>query len=214
MNAYIQVQKTFQMLLISIIAATSLAIQSPSATLSQAGRSLVQETSINLPLVMKPCEIPPIPNGDFEMGLSDWKVGGRYVDPRGIIRDDFSNPHGGSWVAALRAGFVAVPEETWASIEQNITVPSCTPYLAYWYWEEAVDVWCPGRCLWAIVSVNEAPVRSHYLDHDSTKWEKDVIDLTDYAGQLVALQFLVQGNFYSYPSFVVDDVAFQSKPSP
>jgi hypothetical protein len=47
------------------------------------------------------------------------------------------------------------------------------------------------------VSINEAPVRSHYLDHDSTKWEKDAIDLTEYAGQMVALQFLVQGNFYN-----------------
>jgi len=204
-----QVRLTDRPVFIFFLVVISIGTQIPTLRISYANSYPENNQFIYLPIVMKPCDTSIIPNGNFEQGVDAWWEKGFYVLPGDYIRSDFDNPHSGEWVAAIRAKWLT----EFGSIEQNVSVPSNNHYLAYWYWVEAIDMWCPGRCLAAYVQINGTTVRTHYLSYDSTEWQKDVIDLIGYAGQTVNLRFYVLGNTHSSPLFVVDDVFYQSCPT-
>lgn len=157
----------------------------------------------------------PLSNGDFESGHTDWY---EYTDgdsPWTIIRDDAAEmgitPHSGDWVAWIYSGW-AVSGGTQSYISQEFTVPGCSPYLVIWYWSLAADTWCPGRCFTAKISVDGLEVGGIYMDGDSTKWNKAVVNLSQYRNQSVELAILVPSNSYSHPTLVVDDLEFVNAP--
>jgi hypothetical protein len=185
---------------------------------SHAQGTPVDDNFLYLPLVWKPCPTPePIANGDFESGSTYWTEGGPYVTPGSIIRHDTAQlgvpPHSGNWAAWLHAGFTPDPMQPRSGyIERVISVPECSPHLEYWYWALSLGMWCPPCRIEASVIVNGESLYTHFMVYNSTHWEQNHINLEDYAGQTVTLQFRIGGNSHEMPTLIIDDVGF--KPGP
>ncbi|MFN8596649.1 MAG: S8 family serine peptidase [Anaerolineae bacterium] len=148
-----------------------------------------------------------IANGDFESGHSAWTEYSSHGWDTIVGSADLPTsvtPHGGSWATWLGGDYNDI-----SYIQQQVTVPSIAPYLAYYHWIGSGDT-C-GNDL-ARVRINGTNVEVYNLCTSTSTggWVKHVVNLSAYAGQSVALQIRVETNGSNNSNLFVDDVFFQA----
>jgi hypothetical protein len=116
-------------------------------------------------------------------------------------------PHTGSW-AVWSGG----DDNELSYIQQSVTVPAASPYLAYWHWIASAEVICGADI--GMVQVNGTTVDQYNLcsSEDTFGWVLHVVNLGTYGGQTVQLRIgsATDGSLNS--NLFVDDVAFQASP--
>jgi hypothetical protein len=123
-----------------------------------------------------------------------------------LVTNDFEgviNAHSGSWGAWLGGDYY----ET-SAIYQQITVPTGSPRLSYWYWIGSSDI-----CGYDVggVAINEDAVDGYWLCASTSTggWVQRTIDLSAYAGQSVTLYFLADTDGTFNSNLFIDDVQIQ-----
>jgi hypothetical protein len=148
-------------------------------------------------------------NADFEQGPTCWTEFS--TNGYSLITTDFSpntiTPHSGIWAAWL-AG--ALNETSY--IQQQVTVPAGSPYLAYWHIIGSEETVCNhdfGR-----VRVNGTAVDTYGLCNstETTDWVHHIVNLSAYAGQSISLRIEAQADGANNSNLFVDDVSFQATP--
>jgi uncharacterized repeat protein (TIGR01451 family) len=164
---------------------------------------------VYLPLVMRnwsQSQTGGVTNGDFEDGPTGWTEYSTHGWD--VIRTSFPGsvtPHSGSWAVWLGGDYYDV-----SYIQQQVTVPSGSPYLAYWHWIASED-FC-GYDFGGVV-INGSTVVDVYTlceDENTGDWVKHVVNLSAYAGQSVSLQIRVETDGSLNSNLFVDDVSFQA----
>jgi Papain family cysteine protease/Fibronectin type III domain len=158
-----------------------------------------------LPIVVKSPGTPSgsIVNGDFEDGHEGWTEYSSHGWP--IITTSFPGgvtPHGGTWAAWLGGDYNDI-----SYLQQQVTVPTSNPYLAYYHWIASADI-CGYD--YAGVLINGAVVHQYDLcsSQNTGGWVRHTVYLGVYAGQSVALQIRVETDSSYNSNLFVDDVTF------
>jgi hypothetical protein len=145
----------------------------------------------------------PLLNGNFEAGPTGWTqyslLGWELI----FHADDLVvDPRGGQWAAWLGGDDNEV-----SYLQQQVTIPQATPYLAYYHWIASDDV-CGFDV--AQVVVNNVKVHEYTLcaANDTNGWVRKSVNLGAYAGQTVTLQIRVETDGSLNSNLFVDDVAF------
>jgi C1A family cysteine protease/predicted secreted protein len=166
-------------------------------------------TKVFLPVVMNNYYSGGPINGDFENGPTDWfeysTHGWDLILPISSLP---KTPHGGSWAVWLGGDYDEI-----SYIQQQVTVPAGSPYLAYWHWIDSED-WC-GYDFGGVI-INNSTVVDVYTLCSSTNtggWVKHVVNLSAYAGQSVSLQIRTETDSSINSNLFVDDVSFQASAS-
>lgn len=157
-------------------------------------------------VVVSPPVVNPIVNPGFESGPTGWtqfSTHGWQV----IINSGFPGsvtPHSGTWAAWLGGDYDDI-----SYVQQQVTIPAGTPYLAYWHWIASGDV-CGFD--YAIVRINGTNVHSYNLCESTSTggWVKQVVNLGAYANQTVMLQVRVETDDSLNSNLFLDDFAFQA----
>jgi hypothetical protein len=149
-----------------------------------------------------------ISNGSFEAGATVWTAKSNHG--RTVIRNSFGagvTARSGSYATWM--GFYALEVST---IQQQATVPSDQPYLAYWHWIVSED-----QCLRdkVTVLVNNSEVDSYLLcaPSQTNGWANHVVNLAAYAGQTVTLTIQVKTDADRASNLYLDDMGFQANGS-
>ncbi|MBN1922245.1 MAG: S8 family serine peptidase [Anaerolineae bacterium] len=174
-------------------------------------RSAIVESTVFLPLVMKAygtAPITPLLNGDFEAGQTGWaesSLKGWDLIVNTTDEPKMITPHSGTWAVWLGGD----NDET-ATVQQSVSVPPGAPYLTYWHVISSQETLCSFDAGW--VKINTITVKDYNLcvTANTGAWVKQVLDLSTYAGQTVALQFGASTDAAEVSSLFIDDVAFQS----
>ena len=98
-------------------------------------------------------------------------------------------------------------------IEQQVTVPASSPYLAFWQWIDSLDG-C-GYDFGDVVIDRSTVVESYDLcaERNTGGWAKKVVDLRAYAGRSVLLQIRARTDIMTISDLYVDNVSFQASSS-
>jgi hypothetical protein len=86
-----------------------------------------QISHIYFPLVITNNTMP-IPNGDFEQGKIAWTFD-EYDGADVVNATHGLTPHSGNWMAKLPSGIPGLIP----FIQQSVTIPDHSPYLAFWW---------------------------------------------------------------------------------
>jgi len=148
-----------------------------------------------------------IQNGDFEQGPGvGWgessaqgfdlivvTFGGNVIAPRGV------------WAAWLGGG-----NNEDSTLTQQVTVPAGATVLSYYYAVGSEEGGCNFDL--ASVRVNGTTVEQYGLcaSSETGDWVNGTVDLSSYAGQSVALSFMVHTDGSLNSNFFLDDVTFDS----
>lgn len=167
-------------------------------------------STVYLPLVVKatPTNSGGVPNGDFEQGDTAWTEsssnGWDLIVNSNQMPPGFA-PHAGNWAAWLGG------ENELSRLYQTITLNPATLYLAFWHWIDSLD---PCDLDQAGMKINNQVVQSYTLcqTNNSGQWQKQVVDLTAYAGQSVQVEFFVQTTATTDSWWFLDDITLQSAP--
>ncbi|MBN2390429.1 MAG: hypothetical protein JXR84_06885, partial [Anaerolineae bacterium] len=146
-----------------------------------------------------------VTNGDFESGSTDWTEYSTHGWD--LIVQSFPSgvtPHGGSWAVWLGGDY-----DDMSYIQQQVTVPSGSPYLSYWHWIASEDA-C-GYDYGGVV-INGSAVDSYNLCESANTggWVQHAVDLSTYVGQSVSLQIRAETDSSLNSNLFIDDVTFQS----
>lgn len=152
--------------------------------------------------------IATLQNGNFEAGRSGWTESSALGYE--IIVTSFPGsvrPHGGAWAAWLGGD----DNET-SAISQQVTIPANAPYLSYWQWIASADLCGYDRL---DVRVNGSTRQTYYLCelNETNGWAQVSVNLSDYAGQKVNLEFRVVTDESLNSNLFIDDVVFQGNPA-
>ncbi len=163
---------------------------------------------IFLPLVAKNYTEPGgVVNGDFEAGSTGWLEYSTHGWP--LIVDSLPiTPHSGGCAAWLGGDYDDI-----SRIQQEITVPVSSPYLAYWHWIASQDT-CGYDFGSVIINASVVDVYALCEATNTGGWVKHVVNLNAYAGQSVSLQIRAETNSSLNSSLFADDVSFQATASP
>lgn len=147
----------------------------------------------------------PLRNGGFESGPVVWREFSQQGWELIYKRPDMPTgvtPHGGDWVAWLGGD-----DNERAYIEQLVTVPQNTPYLAYFHWIDSEDS-CNND--YAAFFANNVKVKEYTLcgQSETNGWRRQSIDLRAYAGQTVTIRFQVDTDGSLVSNLFLDDIAF------
>lgn len=166
---------------------------------------------LTLFIASAPIEPPvsPLVNPGFESGPTGWTE----YSAQGwdlILNSGFPpgvTAHGGSWLTWLGGDDNEV-----AYVQQSVTVPAATPYLAYWHWIDSVDA-CGFD--FGSVQVDGTTINQYNLCSSANTggWVKHVVNLGAYSGQTVTLRIRVTTDSSLVSNLFVDDVAFQASAS-
>ena len=168
-----------------------------------------KSTEVFLPIVMKNYSGGGgLVNGDFESGPTGWVEyswnGWNLILPASSL---LVTPYSGSWAVWLGGDYDEI-----SYIQQQVTVPAGSPYLAYWHWLASEDI-----CGWDFGSViiNSTIVDVYDLCESTHTggWAKHVINLSAYAGQSVSLQIRAETDSSLNSNLFIDDVSFQASAS-
>ncbi len=143
------------------------------------------------------------PTGWTEYSLQGWDL---IVNTSGLPVGLL--PHGGSWAVWLGGDFDDI-----SYVQQSVTIPTATPYLAYWHWIGSED-----DCGYdfGLVIINGTQVVNQYDLCEATKtngWVKHVVNLNAYKGQTVSLQIRAETDASFNSNLFIDDVSFQASAS-
>jgi hypothetical protein len=152
-------------------------------------------------------QLSGIANGDFEAGSAGWtEYSSNGYDL--ILSDSILPvaPHSGHWAVWLGGA----DNET-AYVEQQVTIASHVE-LIYWHWIASEDL-CGYD--FGSVHVNGVPVDVYDLcNAEGTEgWVQHTVDLSDYAGETVALQIRAETDSSANSNLFVDDVSLTSSES-
>ncbi len=142
-------------------------------------------------------------NGDFELGRDgSWQ--NDYLLAEAYQFAEYTIPYSGNW-SAFMGGVNGFAD----SISQVITLPSGASdlTLSYHYFIQSVET----QCQWdrAEVRLNQVVIETHGLctATNTAGWAMNSINLDDFAGQEVNLQFYVETDHLFNPSlFLIDDI--------
>lgn len=155
-----------------------------------------------IPLISCGPVIKELENGDFEAGETGWTQSSRRGLPL-IVKDELPvDPHGGDYLAWLGGA-----NNEMASIQQYAYVHSETPYLVFYYWMYSEEV--SGDYDIAKLLVNGAQFLAPEIE-DTNKWVRVAIDLSEYAGQTVSIQFRLRTDTTFTTSWMLDDIRFEA----
>jgi hypothetical protein len=149
---------------------------------------------------------PPIQNGDFENGPDgSWtEYSSNGFD---LIVDSFFPtlivPHSGRWAVWLGGAL----NET-SSITQQVTVPSSSLTLGFWYWIGSQDT-CGNDFGYVVIGGADIETFDLCEDENTGGWAKHTTDLSAYEGQSVSLQIRAETNGSQNSNLFIDDVAFE-----
>lgn len=166
--------------------------------------------SVYLPIVMDtyPLPVSSLANPGFESGPTGWTEFSTHGWDLIVSSSNLPTgvtPHGGSWAVWLGGDYSDI-----SYVQQSVTVPTATPYLAYWNWIASED-----DCGWdyGLVVVNGSQVVNQYNLCQSTNtggWVKRVVNLSAYAGQTVSIQIRAETDGSLNSNLFIDDVSFQA----
>jgi uncharacterized repeat protein (TIGR01451 family) len=150
----------------------------------------------------------PIRNGDFENGRdgswTEYSANNLTLIVKGFDPWPLPvPPHSGSWLAWL-GGY---PNEI-SSITQQVTVPSASPTLSFWYWIASQDT-CGNDLGYVVVGSTVIETINLCQAENTGGWVKRTLDLSAYAGQSASLQIRGETNSSLNSNFFIDDVAFE-----
>ena len=158
-----------------------------------------------LPVLHKATPILPLLNGDFEQGATGWEQ----YSTHGWTLITNALPgtapaHSGSYAAWLGGDFDDI-----SYVQQQVTIPSASPYLTYYHWIASDDI-C-GYDFGGVL-VNGTVVEAYNLctSENTGGWVKHAVNLSAYAGQNATLQIRVETDFSNNSNLLVDDVAFSA----
>ncbi len=161
-----------------------------------------------LPLEMKPADpAGSIPNGSFEAGHTAWEeysiAGWELIMPKvGSIPP--ITPHGGSWEVWLGG-----PPDDIGVIQQRVTVTVGSPYVVFHQWATSEETSCTNDHAYVAINGIDLYVRGICGTTDGS-WQRTSIDLTDYIGQTITLEFRLETNSTLSSNWFLDDVVFSS----
>lgn len=168
---------------------------------------------IYLPLVLKNYAATPpaaddFENGDFEQGQVAWTE----YSSNGwdlILNASFPGgvtPHSGSWATWLGGS-----DNEIAYIQQQVTVPASTPYLAYYQWIASAETTCTYDLAGVVINGSNTVDAYGLCDVNNTGgWVLHTVNLSAYAGQSVAVQIRVETDSSINSNLFIDDVTFQA----
>jgi C1A family cysteine protease len=166
-------------------------------------------TGVFLPLIMRTSSGEGgLVNGDFENGPAGWveysSNGWDLILPAASL---LVTPHSGNWAAWLGGD-----DDEISYIQQQVTVPSGSPYLAYWHWIASEDL-CGYDFGGVIINSTVVDVYDLCSSTNTGGWVKHVVNLSAYAGQSVSLQIRAETDDSLNSNLFVDDVSFQASAS-
>jgi len=169
-------------------------------------------TYIYLPLVLRDfASSPPgggIVNGDFENGSTGWTEYSLKGYPIIYSSTDLPiTPHSGIYAAWLGGA-----NDEIAYIQQQVTIPSITPWLVYWHWIDS-DENCGND--FGEVLINGNLEDWYYLCNTTSTggWVTHSVNLSAYGGQSVKLQIGAETDSSNISNLYVDDVSLQASAS-
>lgn len=177
-----------------------------------ATKTIIVTSYVYLPLTLKsytaPISVTPIPNGDFESGLTYWST--HSAKGRVVIANTFTGgvtAHSGDWAAWLGG-----EDEESAYIQRPLTVPVETPYLSYWYWIDSIDTCDSDE--FGQVRINDAIIKTYDLciSEQTGGWVQESLDLRPYTGLSVTLRISATTDWSVPSSLFVDDLIFKAAP--
>ncbi len=164
---------------------------------SASGWSNVQSTVVQTHLLQNP---------GFELGPVSWEE--YSYQGWDIIVDSSSlpvSPHNGNW-AAWEGG----DSNENSYIQQCVTIPASTPYLAYWHWITSSD-YCGYDFAGVLINTNTVVNVYNLCSGTNTGgWVKHVVNLGAYAGHAVQLQIRTETDGSNNSNLFIDDIAFQA----
>lgn len=163
-----------------------------------------------LPLALRLDVASPetICNGDFEQGPTCWTEYSNHGWPL-IIDSEFPEgvaPHSGDWLVWLGGAYDEI-----SYIQQQVSVPAGSPYLAYFHWIASED-FCGYDFGGVFVNSTLVEVYDLCANTSTGGWVKRVVDLSDFTGQTITLQMRAEMDGLLNSNLFIDDVAFQSNP--
>jgi subtilisin family serine protease len=176
-----------------------------------ATQSVIVTSYVHLPMTLRnytpPLLTTPIPNGDFESGLTHWSM--HSAKGRVVIANTFPagiTAHSGYWAAWLGGD----NNET-AYIQRQLAIPSSTPYLRYWYWIDSPDTcgYDYGR-----VYVNNTLLTTYNLclAKETSGWVEQSLDLRAYTGLTVTFSISATTDPSYVSNLFIDDLVLKSVP--
>ncbi len=186
---------------------TAVSPQSPANGTSQGGDTAVNTQSVSA----------LIPDGSFENTPSLWteadntngicspRIGDWQADT-GVPAFDGTQYFWGGDYCVIDAQTKIVNSNS-ASI--SLTLPTETPVISFWYWAQRTDP--DTREDFAYVKVNDGEVWNYELTraNNTNGWVKETLDLSNFAGQTITLEFSVlQGTTSAAGSMFFDFVEF------
>jgi len=153
-----------------------------------------------------PPTCPIISNGGFESGRTVWTEYSSHGWSL-IINSGFPisvTPHSGSWAAWLGGDYDDI-----SYIQQQVTVPSTCPYLAFYHWIASSDT-CGYD--FGTTRINGTVVDTVNLCSltDTGGWVLKSINLSAYSGQSVTLQIGATTDESLNSNWFIDDVSFRN----
>jgi hypothetical protein len=174
--------------------------------------SPAQPEYIYLPLLSKPyLPLPPINNGDFELGNNgDWgefSSSGYFLIGRAIPITPLARS--GEWLAWLGGVY---DEE--ARLSQAVILPGDGPvYLQYYYQISSDKSACNLDSMRLVVDTAELESRGLCSSANTGEWITDTVDISAYAGQAITIAFEVAtDSSENTSSFFIDDVSLARTP--
>jgi hypothetical protein len=167
-------------------------------------------TFVFLPVVFKSAAAGggsgAIINGGFESGPTGWS---QYSAQGWTLilssSQDGVPTHAGDWAVWLGGD-----HEEIAYIQQQVTVPAASPYLAYSVWIDSEDD-CGFDFGKVIVNGSiEVNVYDLCWSANTWGWVTRVVNLGAYAGQSVSLQLRAETDSSLISNLLIDDVSFQA----
>jgi secreted trypsin-like serine protease len=161
----------------------------------------------SMPIVMKSVDttIKLVPNGDFEMGPELWDEfsarGWELIYQKDMLPPS-RPPNGGEWAAWLGGAHNEIAE-----LSQVVEVPVDNPFLAFYSWIDSQD-YCGYD--YAVILADGSEVGSFglCLDTTNTYWTRQTIDMSEFAGETIVLEFEVQTDGSGTSNLFLDDIGF------
>lgn len=120
---------------------------------------------------------PSLVNGGFENGPSCWTEFSQYSWTLILVSSNLPvPPHAGSWATWLGGDHDEI-----AYVEQQVTVPNGSPYLAYWHWINSEDA-CGFDFGGVLINGTVVDVYDLCSSQNTAGWVKHVVNLSSYQG--------------------------------
>ncbi len=145
-------------------------------------------------------------NGDFEQGSGGWtEFSSSGFD---LIVDELAqgtvSPHSGNWAAWLGGA-----DNELSIISQQVTIPTNSPILSFYYWISSGDA-CNFDFSGVAINQSNVAVQDLCAATSTNSWVQGLVDLSSFAGQSVTLSLWAETDESVNSNLFIDDVGFQA----